>query len=177
MIKKAIGWILLGGLILVLLAGAVNRTLAKSGEHSLVEASRGEGRGQAQNEVLPLQGGQGNGLGGNQGRNAEPAGSGIAQAVELEWFSLESVVSAVDLEALVVTYGDQEVMEVSGRPWMFAQEQGFLPRTGDQLHLVGFFETEDHLEVSRIDNLTTGETIILRDESSRPMWAGWRRRG
>jgi len=59
----------------------------------------------------------------------------------------------------------------------YAQEMGFNPQNGDNLLLVSFYETSDHMGVSKLVKLTNGESVELRDESGRPRWAGWSRGG
>jgi hypothetical protein len=175
MFKKIILWTLLGGLIVLLTAGAINRTLAKSGDN-YAQSSRGEPSRQNQVETS-RDGGQGFGRGyetSNQNSQYDP---GVAQSGELEWFTLEGQVVDLDPTALLVSIAGQEDLEIGGRAWIFAQEAGFTPQPGDDLLLTGFFETEDHFEVSRIQNQSSGEALTLRDEGGRPMWAGWRRGG
>jgi hypothetical protein len=41
--------------------------------------------------------------------------------------------------------------------------------------LVGFYEGDD-FEVGQIDNATNGQTVLVRDENGRPLWAGRGRR-
>jgi len=179
MFKKIIGWTLLAGLIVLLTVGAVNRTLAKTDEHSNNSTTRNvhnEPYAQNQNEQAKG-GGQGFGQQGNQANQNALDNPGVAQADEMEYFTVEGVVVSLDTTALLITLDNQESLEIAGRAWMFAQEQGYYPQPGDRLHLTGFFEAEDHFEVSRIENLTTGAILSLRDESGRPMWAGWRRGG
>jgi hypothetical protein len=95
----------------------------------------------------------------------------------LEWFTLEGQVVDLDSTSLLITVPGQEDLEIAGRAWIFAQEAGFTLQPGDDLLLTGFFETENQFEVSRIQNQSTDEVLFLRDESGRPMWAGWRRGG
>jgi hypothetical protein len=86
--------------------------------------------------------------------------------------------------------GEQVTME--NRPWWFVQEQGFSAQVGDQVTLVGFYKGDDpstprqarddagsghRLEVGQIDDATNGQTVLMRDENGRPLWAGRGRRG
>lgn len=173
MFKKIILWTLFGGLIVLLTAGAINRTLAKSGDN-YAQNGRGEPRGQ--NLIETARGG-GQGFGrSNETRDQNSFyNPGVAQSGELEWFTLEGQVVAFDPTALLISVPGQEELEISGRAWIFAQEAGFTLQPGDHLLLTGFYETEDHFEVSHIQNQSSGEVLFLRDESGRPMWAGWRR--
>ena len=175
MFKKIILWTLLGSLIVLLTAGAINRTLAKSGDN-YADYSRGEPRGQNQIETT-RGGGQGFERGYDTGNPNSLYNPGVAQGDELEWFTMEGQVVDFDSTTLLVSIAGQENLEIAGRAWVFAQEAGFTPQPGDDLLLTGFFETEDHFEVSHIQNQSTGEVLSLRDESGRPIWAGWRRGG
>jgi hypothetical protein len=60
---------------------------------------------------------------------------------------------------------------VEGRPWSFAQEQAFQAQAEDQVSLQGFYE-DGEFKAGRIDNLTNGQSVDLREDSGRPMWAG-----
>jgi hypothetical protein len=150
MFKKIILWTLLGGLIVLLTAGAINRTLAKSGDN-YAQNGRGEPRGQNQIETT-----RGGGLGFGRGYETRDQNSqyspGVAQSGDLEWFTLEGQVVDLDSTSLLITVPGQEDLEIAGRAWIFAQEAGFTLQPGDKLILTGFFETEDQFEVSRIQN-------------------------
>ena len=50
-----------------------------------------------------------------------------------------------------------------------------MAQAGDSVSLTGFYEDGD-FEVGQIDDQTTGQTVSLRDESGRPLWAGRGRR-
>ncbi len=92
-----------------------------------------------------------------------------------EWAVLQGTVADVDEDALTVTLLGGEQIVVEERAWSFAQEQGFAPQVGDQVTLNGFFHGEE-FEVGRIENLTTGQLVTLRDPGGRPQWAGRGRR-
>ena len=65
---------------------------------------------------------------------------------------------------------------IEGRLLSYLLEQGFTAKVGDELTLVGFFEG-DKFEVGQIANETTGQSMVVREESGRPLWAGGRRGG
>ena len=71
---------------------------------------------------------------------------------------------------------DGQEIDISGRPWRFAQELGFFAEPGDSVKLVGFYEGEE-FEVGLIDNVSSGQSVSIRDENGRPMWAGRGRNG
>ena len=177
MSKKIVWGIVLFGLIGILVAGAAVRTVAKTGDG--VETRGGYGRNQgivdsspdAAGAVLPGQEGTGGwARGGGSGD-----GTGTGQAEVDEWLTLEGTVVSVDADALVVLTAAGEQVVVENRPWSFALEQGFAAQPGDQVTLVGFYEDET-LEVGQIADASNGQTVQLRDESGRPMWAGRGRR-
>lgn len=205
MLKKILLGTLFIGLIGVLVAGAVIRTIDKTErvaeargygygrDHDeadeCAEGESGQGRGRGNGGVdAYAAGGSGRGRGeyGGQGFvvSPQPNGredapgdqTGTGQANVEKWLMLQGTVVSVDTDTLVVqaTNGEQTTME--NRPWRFAQEQGFSTQVGNQVTLVGFYEGDD-LEVGQIDDATSGQTVLLRDENGRPLWAGRGRRG
>ena len=121
---------------------------------------------------------------GGQGRGDVPAINSTGQANVEEWLTLQGTVVSVDADTLVMQTDSGEQVSVQNRAWWFAQEQGFSAQVGDQVTLVGFYESDDpstssrHLfEVSRVDDATNGRTVLMRDENGRPLWAGRGRRG
>jgi hypothetical protein len=160
MLKKVVFGLLVVGLIGILAAGAVTRTLAKTGDEE------GYGRGQ----------GSGQSVANSRGditRDGDQTGTGQAEVDE--WLTLSGTVTSADADLLVVETAGGEVA-VENRGWWYAQEQGFTVQVGDELVLTGFYENED-FEVGQIEDLTSGQTVTLRDETGRPMWAGRGRRG
>jgi hypothetical protein len=122
---------------------------------------------------------QGSDQGGYSGEGREDApgdGSSTGQAQVDIWLQLHGAVVSVDADVLVIRIADGTQVSVENRPWWFAQEQGFSAQIGDEITLTGFYE-DDAFEVGRIDDVTTGQTVLLRDEDGRPMWAGRGRRG
>jgi hypothetical protein len=129
-------------------------------------------------QVIPGQGGdtQG-GFFGGQGREDVPGdGTGTGQAQVEEWLTMHGTVTSMDGDMLVVQTTAGEEIVVENRPWWFVQEQGFSAKPGDELTLVGFYEN-DAFEVGAITNLTSRDTVSIREESGRPLWAGRGRRG
>jgi hypothetical protein len=136
-----------------------------------------------------------------RGRNAQAGRAGGAgpgysdgagQAEVDGWLQLQGTVASVDGDALVLKATSGEEIVVEGRPWQFAQEQGCSAQAGDQMTLTGFYEEGEpstglgqssvypagqHFEVSRIENISSGQVILIRDEDGRPLWAGRGRRG
>jgi len=122
------------------------------------------------------QNGQGNGAGTGQGSGygrgrGAGQGNGTGQAPVTEWVTLTGTVKSVDETALIVVTATGQEIAISNRAWSFVQEQGFTVQIGDQVTLVGFYE-DDEFEVGQISDETTNQSIQLRDENGRPMWAG-----
>ena len=114
---------------------------------------------------------------GGQGRqNAQGDQTGSGEANVNEWLLIEGTVVSVDENTLVVhtTAGTQVLVE--NRAWWFAQEQGFSAQSGDQVTLTGFYEGAD-FEVGQIENATSNQIVLIRDETGRPLWAGSGRGG
>jgi hypothetical protein len=114
---------------------------------------------------------------GSQALENPPAdGGGFGQAEVGVWQEITGNVLSVDTAALIIQTSAGEEVEVTGRSWRFAQEQGFTAQADDVLTLVGFYEG-DEFEVGRMDHLSSGQSVVLRDENGRPMWAGRGGRG
>jgi hypothetical protein len=195
MLKKILLGTLLIGLIGILVAGAVIRTMDKT---ALVAEAHGSGYGRGQDEAgAYAAGGSGQGFAvsaqpngrsgyaqgsnqggyGGQGRKDAPGDqTGTGQANVEEWLTLQGTVVSVDADTLVVQTVSSEQVTMENRPWWFAQEQGFSAQVGDQVTLIGFYEGGD-LEVGQIDDTTNGQTVLVRDENGRPLWAGRGRQG
>ena len=167
MFKKIILWTLYAGFTGILIFGAVNRTSAKIGEAAprenadLVDYQSlgGRGRGQGEN-------------GGGQSLNGDDhEGSELGENEDYVWVSLTGAIFSFSTEEMQVVMHSGETINVADRAWRFALEQGFDPRSGDQVVLRGFFEG-DAFEMAEINNLTTGQVVVIRDEFGHPLWAG-----
>jgi hypothetical protein len=139
------------------------------------ETLQGQGRSGGGGQGAAGQGGRGQaagGYGGGQGRVEAPgSGSPLAEAHVEDWLSVEGAVGPVDGSALVVQTTDGQEVVVEGRAWRFAQELGFSVQEGDEVNLLGFYE-DGEFKASQIEDTTNGQTVLVRDESGRPMWAG-----
>ena len=103
-------------------------------------------------------------------------GSGTPQAEVEEWLTIQGTVTGTDSDALLVETADGQQVVVENRGWWFAQEQGFSTQVGNQVTLTGFYDG-DQLEVGQISDGSNGQTVQIRDESGRPLWAGRGRQG
>lgn len=202
MIKKIIIGTLLAILIGGLVYGAWYRTTAKAANETSrsTESDHSQSRQTTQEQTAdqaaanPQQGsayrGGGNGQGqGNQaaaGDTVDPQTGSRSSAAELspapqaeitELVTLLGSAESVATDLVTIAVAGQTPVELSGRSLTFATEQGFVIQPGDSLQLTGFYEDTD-FEIQAIQNLTTGQALVLREETGRPLWAGGRgRRG
>ena len=198
MLKKIVLGILLVSVIAVLLFGAACRTnaITTKGSGSQEDASTlfgifsvGDKSGSG-----TFQGGGGNNRrgggsgGGNQqggtgsqssssgdhgtGNSTAASDLGSTQASIRVWTTIEGTVSVLTPDVLMVTSDQGAVYEIANRPWRFAQEQGFTTSLDNRLSIVGFFDENYVFEASQITDLTTGDSVKLRDDDGRPLWGG-----
>jgi hypothetical protein len=126
--------------------------------------------------------GQGPGTGPSRGQgsydgegriDAPGDGTGTGQAQVDEWVTMNGVIQTVTADEMIVRTSDGQEILVDGRAWRFAQELGFTAQAGESVSLTGFYEDGD-FEVGQIT--ASGQSVSLRDESGRPLWAGRGRR-
>lgn len=102
-------------------------------------------------------------------------GLGTGQAEVDEWLTVVGTVMVVNADEMVVQLDGGEQITMDGRAWRFVQEQAFQVQINQRLSLTGFYEEGD-FEVGTVQNLTSGQSVLIRDENGRPLWAGrgWR---
>jgi len=126
-----------------------------------VQGQRGQGRGASGNGDFGA--GAFNGSGRNSG-----AGQGRNETVRnVEWETLTGEVTIVDSEIIIQTAEGQVLIGMG----QSAYREGFALKVGDEITVFGFHE-DGEFKAGTVENLTTGETIVLRGETGRPMWAG-----
>jgi hypothetical protein len=108
---------------------------------------------------------------GNQTEGLPADGSGVGLASVDEWITQSGFVESVMSDLWVVTLSDGTAIEIEGRTLSYAIESGFSVEGGDELGLTGFLE-DGKFEIGQIENLTTGEIAMVRDQNGRPFWAG-----
>ena len=158
-------WTIYVGVVGLLIFGAVIRTSAKTGgEHPLANAKT-EDSGLKQN---------GRGSEGSE-RNAladqERQAVRLAESEDHDWVEVSGSVLAYDVDSLEIQLRQGSQLELSGRAWRFIQEEGFMLSPGDELVLQGFYENGEY-EVGRIESLTSGSVLMIRDEFGTPLWSG-----
>ena len=107
-----------------------------------------------------IAGGRGQGYSASQGQSA----------AAVEWETLTGTVTVVDNEIAVQTAEGKVIVGLGQSSY----REGFALDVGDQVTITGFYEG-DEFKAGTIENLTTGQSITLRDQAGRPMWAGRRR--
>lgn len=92
-----------------------------------------------------------------------------------EWLEQSGHVVNVDAETLTfrTAGGDDVVLE--GRPYQYLLEQGFVGEMGANLVVDGFYESGE-FKAATVTDTDSGTTIVLRDKTGRPGWAGQGRR-
>jgi len=139
-------------------------------------ASAGQDGEQAafpQNATGRGQGGQGTGGGarGAGGQSGLAESGGYPQVEVAEWVTLQGTVESVSVDEALIAASTGETIILDGRAWSFAQEAGFSIQTGEEVSLTGFYE-EGEFEIGLVEDLTSGQSIQLREQSGRPAWAG-----
>lgn len=120
-------------------------------------------------------GGSGNGQGGpSETAPGDGTSTGIAEVEE--WLTIEGTVASTDPDLWIVTLSDGTSLEIEGRALSFLTDLGFTVSVNDDLSLQVFLE-DDEYEIGQIENLTTSEIAVIREESGRPLWAGGSRGG
>ncbi len=98
-------------------------------------------------------------------------GDGTGQATIEEWITYYGVIETATSDVWVIALENDTTLELEGRVLSYMMEQGFAVNEGDALILTGFYDGGD-FEVGEIENTTTGESVMVRNEDGRPLWAG-----
>jgi len=106
-----------------------------------------------------------------EGNGERPGGGwGQSQTPMTDWKTVQGAVASVNAVTLLIKTDAGEVI-VENRPWAFALEQKFSAQVGDQIQVTGF-NYNGYFQVAKLENLTNGKKIVLRDEYGRPGWSG-----
>ena len=169
MAKKLLGYGIVGLLALVLIAGTAYIVLSPSGARAdlgqshAVEASTETGltqeRGCGQSDTA------GTGYRSDQGETSP--GDGTPNNGTLH--TVRGVAVEADNDLVVRTKSGDLLVGLG--PAHYREQAGFTVRIGDELEVSGFDDAEE-FKAATIQNLTTGASIVLRDDGGRPMWAG-----
>lgn len=181
MLKRAVLGTLLVGVIGILVAGAIIRTVDKT--ENVAEA-RGQGRGRSDVETLEY-----TALNEGQGRGGYGQGAGNGWQVETTerqypnyedvpdtWGVYEgTVVETLESGGDLVILADDGTELVVGTGPGYMQTQGFVLEAGERVQVQGYWE-DDELKAAQVTRLSDGQTISLRDQLGRPAWSGGGRR-
>jgi hypothetical protein len=105
------------------------------------------------------------------GGNGGGQGSGSGRVSAADWVTVDAAVETLDDSELRLRV-EGDTVTIQGRAWSYAQGEGLAVSTGDRLRLTGFYDESGLFEPGRIENLTTGQAVALRDDGGRPLWAG-----
>ena len=181
MLKKILLGTLLVGFMGVLIFGAIYRTNAiGSKETSLLEGNTRQAPSPAGNQAEGSNTSYGSSRGwGNQGNGGQMTDTdpGSGQAVTKDWITVEGTVTNLEAGMLTISTENGGTLEIADQPWRFAQEQGFTTDVSHRIAVTGFYEDGQEFEVGHITDLSTGESVALREENGRPLWAGRGRGG
>jgi hypothetical protein len=91
---------------------------------------------------------------------------------EHDWLTLHGTVTAVEPQSIIVDTVEQgELVLQLGRAG-FADQQPVTFESGHEVVVMGFEGETGTFQAGQIDNITTGEKLLLRDPNGRPLWAG-----
>ncbi len=128
--------------------------------------AQGQGQGQAQGRG---QQGNGNGAGG-QGQTQNP-NAGTPQANVTDWTTVTGTVNSFDGVGVSLTTAEGAPLWVQFGQSRYVTAQGVTFSAGDHLTVNGF-EENGQFQAGTVVNETTGQTLNLRDNAGRPLWAG-----
>jgi len=182
MLKKVLGYGIVGLLAIVLIVGTVfivlrpsstraaqgrgDASATESGSGLASEAALGNGQGQERGRTQtdePETGYRGGGE-----RLGSATGGGTLSATG-EWETLHGIVTVADADVTLNTASGDVVIGMG--PAHYREEAGFTVNVGDEITVSGYLE-DDEFKAGTVENHATGKTIVLRDETGRPMWAG-----
>ena len=157
------------------------------GGQSRGSGGQGTGASARTDETVPDgqsrgQGGQGTGANARTGETVSGSGYGSGQGqgnsqssrVEprtevADWQMIEGIV--VETEELVIETADGQTVQVGLGQSQYRESQGFVLQVGNRVKVSGYLE-DGEFKAGQVENLDTGESIVLREPSGRPMWAG-----
>jgi hypothetical protein len=165
--------ILTGGFILIMvgavIAGAIAVFSPTEEAHTSAQA-RGQSERLGQNaQAESLLQGQGRGQGQGQGQGSGRQATSEFEAIPLELETVEGVV--VETDELMIETAGGETVQVGLGPSTYREAQGFVLKLGENVSASGYWE-DDEFKATTLENQTTGQSIVLRDATGRPMWAG-----
>ena len=195
MYRKAFVYGVVGVLALALVAGTMV-ILLRPAEAQAGELTRRGGQGQQAVQGATCEDSRERGVGGfgagadrwdesasqrAAGRSSNTAGQGAprersqsypvseADHPEASWVLLAGIITEVDGE--VTVQSDTGLVVVGLGPEWYREDTAFTVTEGDEVVVAGFYE-DGEFKAGTIDNVSTGVSLDLRDETGRPLWAG-----
>ena len=164
MVKRILVGVGMVAVLGLMVAGVAYAVAGTGNEGRVVEGSGGRGQS--------APGGDAGGRWSTEGSRAnEP------QALAEEGQSVTGVVQSLDGTLLILKTEAGEPVEIPLGQAGYWEAQGVPLKPGDAVVVEGFYEDELSLEARTVTLVSTGQTVVLRDENGRPMWAGGRRGG
>jgi hypothetical protein len=138
---------------------------------------QGQGPGTETGDRAPNTQGGGYGNGQGQGHGQGQGGQGSSrqepQAEITSWQTVEGIV--VETDELVIQLDSGKTLQIGLGPSHYRESQGFALSAGERVQVDGYIE-DGEFKAAQVTKLDSGESIVLRDPSGRPMWAGQGRR-
>jgi len=113
--------------------------------------------------------GGGQGVGNGAGGPGTGSGPNATEPEIHDWLTVQGTVLVADNELTIQTSTGELIIGM-GQAW-YREQAGFTVAVGDEVVVYGFDEDEE-FKAGTVENRTTGDTIMLRDATGRPMWAG-----
>jgi hypothetical protein len=88
---------------------------------------------------------------------------------EASWIPLAGIVTEVGVD--VTIQSDTGPVVVGLGPEWYREDTTFTLAEGDEVVVTGFYE-DGEFKAAAIENVSTGATLDLREETGRPLWAG-----
>ncbi len=111
------------------------------------------------------------GASGNAQTGTQASGTQQAQVSADAWITLNGTVRTAANNTLTVNTTEQGDLTLSLGSASFVQSQGVTFQAGDKVKIVGYWQGT-RFQAGEIDNLPTGQRLMLRDPNGRPLWAG-----
>lgn len=112
----------------------------------------------------------------HNGDAVEAAQSGELDTAEIDavpedqWVTIKGIVVSYEENDLVIRTDDGEEIAMGLGPLGYWLGHGIALHPGDALLVRGFYT--DAFEPAEIENMTTGESVTLRDAEGSPLWRG-----
>ncbi len=161
---------------------ALNGNGNGAGNSGRTDQDQGQGQGQGRGQSAA-----GGGIGGSANENENELGNAVPIPHQEEadhpsetWETFSGTALSLDHELILDTDAGEVTVHLA--PEWYWEAQGIPLSPGDRVSVQGFYESaegvdETSFEVGRVENLTTGQAVTLRDDAGHPLWSGRGRRG